>query len=374
MFRLGRDTFVPKTDGREWIDSSRLAKPRPDFPHRTLRPRLGGEEDTTVNMPDPSLTMQKPTDGAMREDFKQDVLRGLSACPKRLPCKHFYNERGSQLFDQICELEEYYLTRTEQRIMERYAGEMGEQIGPGVMLVEYGSGSSQKTRILLDHLPDPVAYVPVDISARHLSKAASRIAADYAHVDVLPVCADFTKPFPLPKSNRAPTHVAVYFPGSTIGNLLPAQAETLLAQISHLCGHAGGLLIGVDLQKDRQVLEAAYNDRRGVTSEFNLNLLHRIDRELVDSEIDVSQFEHHAFYNDARGRIEIYLRSRCEQTVQIAEREFRFAAGELVHTEYSHKYTIDGFAKLAQKAGLTLRKAWTDEREYFAVLHLAILS
>ncbi len=320
-----------------------------------------------------SLAVQKPSDQTMREDFKQDVLRGLSANPKWLPCKHFYNERGSQLFDKICELDEYYLTRTEQRIMERSAGAMGEQIGPGVMLVEYGSGSSHKTRILLDHLPDPVAYVPVDISARHLGKAASRIAAEYPHLEVLPVCADFTKPFPLPNSQRDRTHAAVYFPGSTIGNLLPAQAEALLAQVARLCGHAGGLLIGVDLQKDRAVLEAAYNDRHGVTSAFNLNLLHRIDRELVDSEIDVDQFEHHAFYNEVRGRIEIYLRSRCEQTVQIEEREFAFAAGELVHTEYSHKYTIDGFAKLALKAGLTLRKAWTDEREYFAVLHLAVV-
>ena len=192
-----------------------------------------------------------------RQAFLRDALAGLRESPKRLACKYFYDKRGSELFDQICQLDEYYLTRCELGIMERHAAEMGQQIGRGVMLVEYGSGSSVKTRYLLDGLPDPVAYVPVDISDQHLHETARELERDYPRIEILPVCADFTTDFALPLSDRASTHAAVYFPGSTIGNFLPSRATELLARITKLCGTGGGLLIGIDLRKDPRTIEAA---------------------------------------------------------------------------------------------------------------------
>lgn len=306
-----------------------------------------------------------------RQAFRDDALAGLRGSPKSLPCKYFYDKRGSELFDEICLLDEYYLTRSELGIMERHAAEMGQQIGPGVMLVEYGSGSSVKTRYLLDGLPDPVAYVPVDISDEHLHETARELERDYPQIEILPVCADFTREFALPLSERSTTHAAVYFPGSTIGNFQPHKAAELLERITRLCGTGGGLLIGIDLQKDPRTIEAAYNDRRGVTAEFNLNLLRRINREL-DGDFDLDQFEHRAVYNAQAGRVEISLVSRRDQTVEVGGEAFEFARGEAIHTEYSHKYTIDGFAEMAARAGLTLRREWTDPKRYFAVLHLAI--
>ncbi len=301
--------------------------------------------------------------------FETDVLQGLRSQPKKIECKHFYDQRSSQLFDQICTLPEYYPTRTEQAIMDRYIDEMVRQIGAGVMLVEYGSGSSIKTRRLLDRLEDPIAYVPVDISRDHLMKSAQRIAADYPHIEVLPVCADFTAEFELPVSTRPPTHSAVYFPGSTIGNFVPETAQEMLARIAPLCGRGGGLLIGIDLQKDIDVLERAYDDSAGVTAQFNLNLLNRIVSEL-DTDLTPADFRHHSYYNSQRHRIEIYIRSAKRQQVRIGDEVFVFAEDELIHTEYSHKYTIKGFAEMAKQAGLQLRKSWTDDRKYFAVLHL----
>ena len=230
--------------------------------------------------------------------FLKDVVAGLTGTPKTLPCKYFYDERGSRLFDAICELDEYYPTRTELAILEQHAGEMAAQIGPTVMLVEPGSGSSLKTRLLLDRLEDPVAYVPVDISCAHLKLMAGDLEADYPMLEVLPVCADFTTRFALPKSQRQrPAISAVYFPGSTIGNFLPEAAERLLGWMGEVVGVGGGLLIGVDLVKDRRVLEAAYNDREGVTAEFNLNLLRRINDEL-GADFDLNGFEHRARYNE----------------------------------------------------------------------------
>ena len=238
------------------------------------------------------------------------------------------------------------------------------------MLVEYGSGSSVKTRYLLDALPDAAAYVGVDVSARPLRHAAQELARDYPRIEILSVCADFTGEFALPIPERAATHTAVYFPGSTIGNFVPAQAAALLARIARLCRPRGGLLIGIDLKKDRATLEAAYNDRAGVTAQFNLNLLRRINREL-GADFDLDRFSHRAVYNAALGRIEIYLVSRGSQTIAIGDEQFAFAAGETICTEYSHKYTIDEFAALAATAGLSLRRVWTDEHRRFAVLHFA---
>lgn len=306
-----------------------------------------------------------------RDQFLAEALAGLRAFPKRLPCKHFYDQRGSELFDQICELDEYYLTRCELSIMQRYASEMGQQIGEGVRLVEYGSGSSIKTRLLLDQLPSPVAYVPVDISREHLLDVADQLQDDYRAIEIRPVVADFTRPFDVPAPSELPTHTAVYFPGSTIGNFEECEAVSLLENIALLCGVGGGLLVGVDLEKEKAILELAYDDPAGVTADFNLNLLQRLKNEL-DADIDLDGFEHHAFYNEKLARIEIYIRSVKDQTVQIEGDVFSFVEGELIHTEYSHKYTVERFTSMAQRAGFDLRKSWTDDREYFAVLHLVV--
>lgn len=306
-----------------------------------------------------------------REHFLMDSLVGLSRSPKRLSCKYFYDERGSQLFDQICQTDDYYVTATENAIMRRYASEMGEYLGEGVMLIELGSGSSIKTRYLLDHLSDPSAYVPVDIAQEHLQNSAEEISREYPLVEVMPVHADFTRPFGLPRPLRRPSRRVVYFPGSTIGNFKPCAAQNLLGSIAETCGEQGGLLIGVDLQKDRQVLERAYNDREGLTAEFNLNLLHRMNREL-GTDIDVSAFEHRAFYNQQMARIEMYLKSRIDQTIRLAGRELKLAASELIHTEFSHKYTIDGFAEMAGQAGWSLQHVWTDPQHYFAVMYFVV--
>jgi dimethylhistidine N-methyltransferase len=318
-----------------------------------------------------SVALQRRASKARRV-FLHDVLAGLQTIPKSLPCKYFYDSRGSELFDQICRLDEYYLTRCELALMDQFAPEMGAQIGPGTMLVEYGSGSSVKTRYLLDGLPDPVAYVPVDISGEHLHATARELAHDYPRIEVLPVCADFTQDFALPRSQRAATHSAVYFPGSTIGNFLPARAAELLCRISRMCGTGGGLLIGIDLKKDVSTIEAAYNDRLGVTAEFNLNVLRRINHEL-GADFDLDQFFHRAHYNDERGRVEMHLVSRRAQQVTLGSDTIEFEAGETICTEYSHKYTVDEFAALAAGAGLTLRREWIDKLGRFAVLHFAVL-
>ncbi len=251
-----------------------------------------------------------------RNQFLRDVIAGLRSSQKQLSCKYFYDRRGSQLFDRICQLDEYYLTRAELALMDQFAPEMGAQIGAGVMLVEYGSGSSVKTRYLLDGLPNPVAYVPVDISGDHLQETARELARDYPRIEILPVCADFTQDFALPRSLRPASHAAVYFPGSTIGNFIPDEAVGLLRRITQKCGTGGGLLIGIDLKKDVATIEAAYNDRLGVTAEFNLNLLQRINREL-GADFDVDQFFHQARYNAELGRVEMYLISRQAQSVTI---------------------------------------------------------
>jgi len=303
--------------------------------------------------------------------FRNDVWAGLARSPKQLPCKYFYDKRGSELFDRICLLDEYYLTRAELAITERHAAEMGQQIGDGAMLVEFGSGSSVKTRYLLDALPQAAAYVPVDISGEHLQQAADEIAADYPRVEVLPVCADFTEHFVLPVATRTISHVAVYFPGSTIGNFLPERATQLLANVAALCGRGGGLLIGIDLKKNPAKIHAAYNDALGVTADFNLNLLRRINREL-DGDFALSNFEHRAIYSAERGRVEIDLVSTEAQVVSVAGRVFELEAGEPINTEHSHKYTVDEFSLLGAQAGFVLHREWTDAERNFAVLHYVV--
>lgn len=314
-------------------------------------------------------------------DFRDDVIFGLQQSQKHIPCKYLYDARGSRLFDQICRLDEYYVSRTETEIMHEHADEIAAILGRKVRLIEFGSGSSVKTRLVLDHLPDAVAYIPVDISKNHLLSTAALLQLEYPHLEVLPVIADFTQPFALPPLKHPaneqpqgqlvplPIRTTVYFPGSTIGNYSKEHVTELLARITSMCQVGDGLLIGVDLQKDTEVLERAYNDASGITAAFNCNLLKRMQIELA-AELDADGFAHYAFYNEQRGRIESYLRSRRSQSIQIGTWRFDLDKGELIHTEYSYKYTIPGFCKLAERTGLSLTKAWTDSRGYFAVLYL----
>jgi dimethylhistidine N-methyltransferase len=316
-----------------------------------------------------SVIDQRPA----RAQFEDDVCLGLSQSPKQLPCKYLYDARGSRLFDRICKLPEYYLTRTELAIMKAHAADMAEEIGPQAVMIEYGSGSSLKTRRLLDALQDPRAYIPVDISHRHLQQAAARIADEYPALAVLPVCADFTEQVDIPSSLLEPGRRVVYFPGSTIGNFTPPRARRLLLHIQRLCGKDGGLLLGFDLQKDRDLLEAAYDDAAGVTASFSLNLLRRINREL-DADFDLDEFRHRATYNEDESRIEIELVSLCQQTANVAGRSFEFAAAEPILTEYSHKYSLDGLRRLAADAGFDVRRVWIDERGWFGVAFLTVAS
>ncbi|MDB4632141.1 L-histidine N(alpha)-methyltransferase [bacterium] len=331
-----------------------------------------GEHNKKLLKKNSVLTYLKSDDAkTVNDEFLNDVIVGLAQSPKRLPCKYFYDEHGSKLFDQICELPEYYLTRTEQAIMNDNASEMAEQLGESVMLVEFGSGSSQKSRVLIENLISPAAYVPIDISREHLLKTANELRERYSDLEIIPIVADFTEPFSLPKSKVEASHAAVYFPGSTIGNFTPKGAEKLLESIASILGKEGGLLIGIDLQKESSIIHAAYNDSAQVTDEFNLNLLRRANREL-DADFDMDSFSHKAVYNSDDGRVEISIVSEVEQAVSIAEETFDFEEGEEIHTEYSHKYTVEGFAKMAGRSGFTLHKSWTDEKEMFAVLHLVL--
>lgn len=302
------------------------------------------------------------------DEFRADVLAGLSRRRRRLPCKYFYDRRGSKLFDRICGLEEYYPTRTELAIMRAFAHEMAATIGPRATLIELGSGSSFKTRLLIDALPAVAEYIPVDISGAHLHCAAARLAEEYPDLRIMPLCADFTRGIRLPPS-LASTKRVVYFPGSTIGNFVAREARRLLARIARLVRPKGGLLIGIDLVKDRRTLVSAYNDAQGVTAAFNLNLLARINRELRGT-FDPAAFRHLAVYDSARRRIEMHLASTRQQTVLVDGKRFEFEPGETICTEYSHKYTIGRFAALAASAGLRLVRAWTDPRHWFAVLYL----
>ncbi len=300
------------------------------------------------------------------ESFRDAVLAGLGHEPKTLPCKFFYDVRGSALFEQICEVPEYYLTRTEIAILEEYAGGIARHLGAHCRLVELGSGSSRKVRILLEALEAPAAYVPVDISRDYLREAAARLAADFPELSVVAVCADYTRPFPLPPLPGPPGKRVGFFPGSTIGNFEPEAVVRFLAHCAELLGPEGEMLIGVDLKKDPAILERAYNDRAGLNAAFNLNLLERINREL-GGDLDIARFEHLAFYSAAHGRMELYLKSLADQTATIAGRSFRFAEGERIHTENSYKYAIPEFHALALRAGFRAVQTWTDRNQLFSV-------
>src|SRR5262245_19265612 len=311
-----------------------------------------------------ALSLNPPSPTAQ---FREDVLAGLSRPSKGLPCKYFYDDRGSELFELICDLPEYYPTRTEIAILRRHVGAMADALGRRCLIIEYGSGSSRKTPLLLERLREPAGYVPVDISREHLFASAAEVARRFPAMPVRPVWADFTGPFEVP--DLPAERRAVFFPGSTIGNFGPAEATRLMHGMVEHCGHSGAVLIGVDLRKAREIVEPAYDDAAGVTAEFNRNLLVRINREL-GADFDVDQFAHRAFFNSEQSRIEMHLVSRRPQTVRIGDATIRFARGESICTEYSYKYTREVFRDLAAAAGLSVRQVWVDEEGLFCVQYL----
>lgn len=328
--------------------------------------RLAGTDGTEITLYDLEPTPDR---------FCDDVARGLGQSPRKLHPKYFYDDRGARLFEQITTLPAYYPTRTEISILERYAGEIAERIGPRARIVEFGSGSGDKTRLLLRHLNDPAAYIPVDISRAQLVEFATSVAAEFPEVEVVPVCADYSQDLPLPPAANGGRCVA-FFPGSTIGNFELDDAQAFLRRVRRLVGREGALLIGIDLIKDPEVLHLAYNDPGGVTAEFNLNLLDRINRE-CGADFDRSAFRHSAVFDPENARIEMRLVSTRAQVVRLrpetgngAPIEVHFDAGEHILTEYSHKFDLPRFADLVGDSGWGIEEVWTDPNRWFAVVLL----
>jgi dimethylhistidine N-methyltransferase len=302
---------------------------------------------------------------------REEVIRALSERPKRLPCKLFYDELGSRLFERICELDEYYLTRTEIGILREHAPEIARIAGAACRLVEFGSGASVKTRLVLDALERPSAYVPIDIARVGLLKSAAELAVDYPGLDVQPVCADYTCEVEL-----LPVAPAVrtlgFFPGSTIGNFEPREAVTFLSRVRRHCGPGGLLLLGADRKKDRARLEAAYDDRAGVTAAFNLNILRVVNREL-GAQFSLEAFRHRAVYDERHGRVEMHLVSTAKQRVAIGAERFSFEVGEPIVTEHCYKYDLDELQSLARRSGFEELCSWSDPRDLFTVVLLAVV-
>lgn len=309
----------------------------------------------------PNALTAQPSD-----DLTHAVIEGLKKPQKELSPVWFYDELGSFLFDSICELPEYYLTRTEIEIMRHYAPEMAQHIGRDAAIIELGSGTSLKTRLLLDQIEMPATYVPIDIAREHLLDAAGAIARDYPELRVLPVCANFMQDFALPEYIADARRRVVYFPGSTIGNFDVEQARQLLSRIRKTIGQDGAVLIGIDLRKDPRVLQRAYNDEAGVTAEFNINALRHLNREL-GADFDLEAFEHAAIWVENKSRIEMHLISKQDQSVHIGDQELQIARGEHIRTEYSHKYTLESFSDLAASADLSVSRVWMDPAKLFSV-------
>lgn len=303
------------------------------------------------------------------EDFREDIIKGLSAQQPYISPKYFYDETGSRLFEDICSTDEYYPTRTEVNIIRDNIDDLVDKLGRECLLIEPGSGDSYKVRLLLDALR-PIAYLPIDISRRYLQDEAKKLAAEFTWLNVHAVCADFTGKLKLPYHVDSTNKVA-FFPGSTIGNFLPEQAVGVLEEIKNMVGENGGLLIGVDLQKSAAVLNAAYNDKQGYTAQFNLNLLSRINHEL-GANFELGGFKHHAFFNEDKNRIEMHLVSLQDQQVNIDGQDFNFRKEQSILTEYSHKYTIEHFQALAEKAGFERVKTWVDDESLFSVHYLEV--
>ena len=303
------------------------------------------------------------------DDELDELIDGLRQSEKTISPKYFYDERGSQLFDDITRLPEYYPTETELGIMSDNIGEIASLVGKQASLIEFGSGSSLKTRVLLEHLDDLAAYVPVDISEDHLLESSRQIREEFPDLDVLPVVADFTQPFQLPTPKVMPVRNIIYFPGSTIGNFTNDAARELLQVMYEEAGAGGALLIGVDLQKDPAIIERAYNDSAGVTAEFNRNMLRHLNREF-GADFDLDAFAHSAKYNEREGRIEIRLVSEQDQEFSVGRESFSIGKDEAILTEYSHKYTLEGFAAMGEAAGFRVERVWMDAGRLFSVQYL----
>lgn len=300
---------------------------------------------------------------------RDEVLEGLRAEFKTLPPKLFYDSRGAELFERICELPEYYLTRSELEILNRHASDIATLAGARCAVIEYGSGAGIKVRLLLDALESPVAYVPVDISRSQLVEVASSVSADYPRLAVTPVCADYTSRFELPDILPREIKRLAFFPGSTIGNFHPHEAVEFLKHIRDLVGNSGAMVLGLDRRKSTAVINAAYNDSLGITAEFNLNILERLNRDLR-SEFDLESFEHVAFFNEAASRVEMHLKSRRDQTVCVAGEAIHFDKDETIWTESSYKYSREALDELLDASGFKVEKLWTDNEENFWVAYL----
>jgi len=305
---------------------------------------------------------------APQRQMFEEVVEGLRRPQKMIPSKFFYDERGSELFEEITRLDEYYPTRTETRILEDHIEEIAEVVGEQSVIVELGSGNSTKTRLLLDHMSDISAYVPVEISEEYLMKTVRSLKDEYPDLSIKPVCADYTKPFRIPPIAKTFEYYVIFYPGSTIGNFRPERAQQFLKTISRLLVPGGGMLIGVDLKKGRDTLEAAYNDAKGVTAQFNLNMLLRLNREL-NADFRIDNFEHLAFYNEEKGRIEMHLKSNTRQEVHLNGEAIHFEEGETIHTENSYKYSLNEFRALVND-WFKVERVWTDEDDLFSMQYL----
>lgn len=308
------------------------------------------------------------SDNPQTNNFAVAVLEGLSAEQKNIPCQFLYDAAGSQLFEDITYSEEYYPTRAEISLLEDYVNEIADLAGNDAMLIEFGSGSSRKTNILLEVMHNLKAYVPIDISDTALHDAKERLKREFPSLKVLPLHADFNQSVNLPE-DFSPTYRLGFFPGSTVGNLSKDEAIHFLVRARHILGPKSGFVVGVDLQKDLDVLLPAYDDAQGITANFNLNLLRRINSDL-DADFDITKFHHRALYNDVLHRVEMHLESQEDQVVNILGHKIAFKAGETIHTENSYKYTIKGFAELAESAGWATVKTWVDKHDLFSVHYL----
>jgi dimethylhistidine N-methyltransferase len=299
----------------------------------------------------------------------KEVLVGLSKTQKTIDPKFLYDKRGSEIFEKICEVPEYYPTRAENEILKDHAKEISRFIGREALIIEPGSGSGEKVRHLLKELVDPAGFVPIEISKDILLRMTEELDEEFPHLRVIPVCADFTQDIELPLSVDSQSgKKVVFFPGSTIGNLTPDEAIQFLKKFGRMMKEGGGLVIGVDLKKNKDLFEHAYDDSQGITAAFNLNLLVRLNRE-INASFDIDQFEHVAFYNEALGRVEMHLRSKIDQLVRVNQTVFRFREGETIHTENSYKYTVEEFCELCAKAKLKIRESWKDSNELFCVYY-----
>lgn len=306
-----------------------------------------------------------------KEALVNEVLEGFNNRQKRLPCKLFYDKEGSSLFDEICGLDEYYLTRTELGIMKDNIAGIAGSLGEGCLLIELGSGSSIKIRLLLDNLKDPAGYVPIDISEEHMVDSVGSLASDYPDLRIMPVYADYTQAFRLPEFRFPYSRKVVYYPGSTIGNFSPPGARRFLRNVAKWAGSGSGLLIGVDLVKDRETLENAYNDSKGVTAKFNLNMLKRLNRE-IGTDFKMDKWKHEAFYNTDESRIEMHLASLADQMVRVNGSSFLFRKDETILTEYSYKYTLESFKEMVS-GSYKVKRVWTDDDRKFSIQYLTAL-